>query len=78
VKVALFERGFQLLTGPWRAILLGSGAFALIGGLLSYGKALYILWERPPLVSMPSRPYQALYLLSALAFLLLGIGVGLL
>ena len=78
VKVALFERGFQLLTGPWRAILLGSGAFALIGGLLSYGKALYILWESPPLVSMPSRPYQALYLLAALAFLLLGIGVGLL
>jgi len=78
VKVALFERGFQLLSGLWRYILLGSGAFALIGGLLSYGKALWLLWESPDAFSPPSRPYRALYLLAALAFLVLGIGVGLL
>ncbi len=56
VKVALFERGFQLLSGPWRSILLGSGAFALIGGLISYGKALYLLWESPPPSLRPVAP----------------------
>ena len=78
VKVALFERGFQLLSGPWRYILLGSGAFALMGGLLSYGKALYLLWESPTPLSPPVLPYRVLYLLASLALLVLGIGVGLL
>ncbi len=78
VKVALLERGFQLLEGPWRYVLLGSGAFALIGGLLSYGKALWLLWENPPPSPPPSRPWQALYFLIAAALLLSGIGIGIL
>jgi len=78
VKVALLERGFQLLEGPWRYVLLGSGAFALIGGLLSYGKALWLLWENPLPSPSPPRPWQTLYFLIAAALLLSGIGVGIL
>ncbi len=78
VKLALLERGFQLLEAPWRYILIGSAAFALVGGLLSYGKALWLLWNRPPILPPPSILWQGLYLGIAGLLLLLGVGVGLL
>ena len=78
VKIALFERAFQLLVGPWRYALLGSGAFALIGGLLSYGKVLWLLWNTQPASDSSSILWRGLYLATAILLLLLGIGVGLL
>ncbi len=78
VKVALFERGFQLLAAPWRYLLLVSGAFALIGGLLSYGKVLWLFWAQTPAPAPPPLLWRIFYLLTAALLLLTGIGVGLL
>jgi len=78
VKLALFERGFQLLVGPWRYVLLVSGAFALIGGLLSYGKALWLLWKSQSDGASPSVFWRGLYLMTATVLLLMGISIGLL
>jgi len=78
VKVALLERGFALLTDYWRYLLISSAAVALIGGLLSYGKAFWLLWQAPTEGLPLSRSQRGLYLIGGAGLLLLGIGVGIL
>ncbi len=71
VKLGLFEWAFAQPATPWKPILLLSGALALLGGLFSYGKALWLFWRMPQAAEVP---YGLRIVQGAGAFLLLGLG----
>lgn len=71
VKFGLLEWAFTLPQGIWKGLLLFSAAVALLGGLFSYGKALWLLWRAP---ATSEAPYGLRLIHGIGAFVLLGLG----